>query len=101
VAFPAAGAGDGWTAGLPAGVGPDSERKIAPICGEGSGVTAASGARTGFSVPGVVSGAGEVAGKITTRGVAEVPGEGAFSAVAGVDAGDGLALSRSSDLLTR
>jgi hypothetical protein len=100
VAFPAAGAGIGWTAGLPAGFGPDSERKIAPICGEGSGVTG-SGARTGFSVPGVVSGAGEVAGKITTRGVAEVPGDGAFSAVAGVDAGDGLALSRSSDLLTR
>jgi hypothetical protein len=97
VLFPAAGAEDGWTAG----VGPDSERKIAPICGEGSGVTAASGARTGFSVPGVVSGAGEAAGKMTTRGVAEEPGEGAFSAVAGVDAGDGLALSRSSDLLTR
>ena len=99
--FPAPGAGDGKTAGLPAGVGPDSERKTAPICGEGSGVTAASGARTGFSVPGVASAAGEVAGKMTMRGVAEAPGEGAFSAVAGVDAVEGLALSRSSDLLTR
>jgi hypothetical protein len=74
---------------------------MVPTCGEGSGVTVASGARTGFSVAGVASGAGEVAGKMTTRGVAEAPGEGAFSAVAGVDAGEGLALSRSWDLLTR
>ena len=82
------------TPGPLAGVGPDNERKtgpssgegdgLTPASGEGSGLAADSGVLAGFSVPGVVSAAGDVAGRITTRGVAEAPGDGSFSAGAGV-----------------
>ncbi len=87
------GAGEGITPGPLTGVGPDNERNtgpnsglgdgLTPASGEGSGLAADSGAFVGFSVPGVVSGAGDVAGRITTRGVAEAPGDGSFSAGAG------------------
>ena len=69
---------------------------LTPASGEGSGLAADSGAFVGFSVPGVVSGAGEVAGRITTRGVAEAPGDGSFSAGA---AGEGSLFSSSWDRL--
>jgi len=90
------------------GVGPDNERNTGPSSGEGEGLAAASGEGSGlaesgtvaeFSVPGVASAAGEVAGRITTRGVAEAPGEGAFSAGEGEGSVEGLFFSSSSDRL--
>ena len=83
------------------GVGADSERKTGPISGEGSGLTTVSGARTEFSVPGVASVFGDVAGRMTTRGVAEAPGKCELSAEDGVRSVAGLVFSWSSDLLTR
>jgi hypothetical protein len=87
------GAGEGITPGPLTGVGPDNERNTGPSSGEGDGLTAASGegpglaaasgSFAGFSVPGVVSAVGDVAGRTTTRGVAEAPGDGTFSAGAG------------------
>jgi hypothetical protein len=93
------------------GVGSDNERNTGPrsedgdglgeASGEGSGFSADSAALAEFSVPGVASAAGEAAGRITTRGVAEALGEGAFSA--GDDEGStgGLVFSSSSDRLLR
>ena len=85
------------------GVGPDNERNTGPSSGEGDGLAAASGegsglaadsgARTEFSTPGVPSAAGEAAGRMTTRGVAEAPGEGAFSAGDGEGSIEGLVFS--------
>jgi hypothetical protein len=71
-------------AGLFAGVGSDRERKTGPNSGEGPALAAESAARTGLSVLSVVVTAGEEAGRMTTRGVAEAAGEGASSATAGV-----------------
>ena len=93
------------------GVGPDKERKTDPSSGEGEGLAAASGegsglavdsgARTEFSTPGAPSAAGEAAGRITTRGVAEAPGEGTLSAGDGKGSTGGLVFSSSSDRLLR
>lgn len=69
--FPVRGVGDGKMVGALTGVGADSDRNTGPESGEGSGLTTASGARTEFSVPGVASVVGDVAGRMTTRGVAE------------------------------
>jgi hypothetical protein len=91
------------------GVGPDKERKTGPssvegegfpaASGEGSGLTVDSGARTEFSTPGAPSEAGEVAGRITTRGVAEAPGEATLSPGDGEGSIGGLVFSSSSDRL--
>jgi hypothetical protein len=109
--LPPAGAGEGSTPGLLVGVGSDNERKTGPrseegdglaeASGEGSAFSAEPGALAGFSVPGVASEAGEAAGRITTRGVAEAPGEDAFSP--GDDEGsvEGLVFSSSLDRLLR
>ena len=109
--LPPPGAGDGMTPGLLMGVGPDKERKTGPSSGEGEGLAAASGegsglavdsgARTEFSTPGVPSAAGEAAGRITTRGVAEAPGEGTLSPGDGKGSTGGLVFSSSSDRLLR
>ncbi len=77
-------AGDGSAAGLPAGVGSDRERNTGPNSVAWSVLAAAPGAGTEFSVPPVVVTAGDEAGKMTTRGVAEAAGEGEPSATAGV-----------------
>jgi hypothetical protein len=98
--FPAPGVGDGTAEGLVKGVGSDSERSTGPSSGEGSGFTTASGARTEFSVPGVAAGLGDVAGRMTTRGVAAAPGEGELSADAGADSVEGVVFSRFADRLT-
>lgn len=84
VELPLSGAGDGITAGLLTGLGPESERNTGPRSGEASGLTTALGARAEFSVPGVASAAGDVAGRMTTRGVADTSGEGELSAGDGV-----------------
>ena len=87
--------------GVLTGVGADSERKTGPKSGEGSGLTTASGARTEFTVPGVPPVVGDVAGRITTRGVAEASGKCELSADDGVGSAEGLVFWWSSDLLTR
>jgi hypothetical protein len=87
--------------GVLKGVGEDSERKTGPESGEASGLTTASGARTEFSVPGAASVVGDVAGRMTTRGVAEASGKCERSAVDGVGSVEGLVFWWSSDLLTR
>jgi hypothetical protein len=109
--LPAPGAGVGITPGLLIGVGPDKERNTGPNSGEGEGFAAAwgvgsglagvSGARTELSTPGEPAAAGEVAGRITTRGVAEAPGAGALSPGDGEDSAEGLVFSFSSECLLR
>jgi hypothetical protein len=77
--------GDGSAAGPLAGVGSDRERNTGPNSVEWSALAAAPGARAGFSVLSVVVvTAGDEAGKMTTRGVAEAAGEGVPSVTAGV-----------------
>ena len=108
---PAAGAGEGITPGVLIGVGPERERKTGPnsgvgvdLAGSGEGegsVLAASGVRTGFPVPGVASAAGEDAGRITTRGVAEAPAEASFVPGDGEGSVDGVLFSSSSVCLLR
>jgi hypothetical protein len=97
------------TPGLLIGVGPESERNTGPssgvgvdlaASGEGS-VLAGSGVRAGFSTPGVPSAVGELAGKITTRGVAEAPGEASFSPGDGEGSVEGVFFSSSSECLLR
>jgi hypothetical protein len=92
------------------GVGPERERKTGPnsgvgvdlaASGEGSVLAAASGVRTEFSTPGVASGAGEDAGRITTRGVAEAPAEASFVPGDGEGSLDGVLFSSSSVCLLR
>lgn len=99
------------TPGLLIGVGPDKDRNTGPSSGEGEGLAAASGvgwglagvpgAWTELSTPGVASAAGEVAGRITTRGVAEAPGAGAFSPGDGEGSAEGLVFSLPSECLLR
>jgi hypothetical protein len=108
--LPPVGAGVGSTPGLLVGVGSDNERNTGPRSeegdglaeapGEGSAFSAEPGPLAGFSVPGVASEAGE-AGRITTRGVAEAPGEGAFSAGDDECSVEGLVFSSSSVRLLR
>ena len=109
--LPAPGAGVEITPGLLIGVGPVKERSTGPSSGEGEGLAAASGvvsglagvsgARTEFSTPGVPSAAGVVAGRITTRGVAEAPGAGALSPGDGEGSAEGLVFSSPSECLLR
>jgi hypothetical protein len=91
------------------GVGPDNERKTGPssgagevlaaASGEGSGLAVDSGVRTELSTPGVPSTAGEAAGRMTTRGVAEAPAE--LSPGEGEGSTEGLVFRSSSDRLLR
>ena len=92
------------------GVGPERERNTGPnsgvgvdlaASGEGSVLAAESGVRTGFSVPGVASAAGEDAGRITIRGVAEAPAEASFAPGDGEGSVDGVLFSSSSVCLLR
>ena len=69
------------------GLGSDNDRNTGPSSGAGDGLTTASGAFAEFSAPGFASGlgvVGEVAGRMTTRGVAEDSGLGELSAGDGV-----------------
>lgn len=61
--------------GLSAGVGAASERNTGPSSGEGVGLAGAMGACTAFSFPWLVSAVGDVAGRMTTRGVGDESGE--------------------------
>jgi len=99
--FPAAGVGDGTTAGLLTGVGPARERRIGPSSGEGVGFTASSGVRTEFTAPGLASAVGEVDGRMTIRGVAVAPSEDELTAGDSAGSGEGPVLSRSWDRLAR
>jgi hypothetical protein len=87
------------------GVGPERERNTGPnsgvgedlaASGEGSVLAAVSGARTEFPAPGVPSAVGEDAGRITTRGVAEAPGEASFAPGDGEGSVEGVLFSSSS-----
>jgi hypothetical protein len=78
--------GDGSMVGLLTGVGPGSERSTGPWSGDGSGLTTVSGTLAGFSGPGL----GDIAGRMTTRGVGVASGEG-----------DDVAWVECSDRLTR
>ena len=88
LALPVAGAADGRTLGLPPGVGSGSDSNTGVKFGEGSGLTVASGFAGGLTVVWSLFAAGEVAGKMTTRGVGEAPGSGEPSAVVEADSVD-------------
>jgi hypothetical protein len=99
--FPAPGAGDGTTPGLLTGFGSVRERNTGPSSGEGVGLAASSGARTEFTTSGLASAVGEVAGRMTIRGVAEAPGEDELTAGDSAGSVEGPVFSRSWNRLAR
>ena len=83
------------------GVGAERERNTGPSSGEGVGLTSSSGIRAEFATPGLASAVGEVAGRMTTRGVAEAPGEDVLTAGDSAGSVEGSVFSRSWDRLLR